>query len=185
MFLLDRIETPRLVLRAWKESDRIPFAAMNADPRVMEFFPKVLSSSESDEAFGRVLTHFDRYGFGIWALEARRSGEFLGLLGLQNVRFEAKFTPAVEIGWRLRYEAWGKGFATEGAQAALKAGFGRLGLSEIVAMTVPENQRSRRVMEKLGMTYVVGEDFNHPLIEEGSRYRRHILYRKKKETFRD
>jgi RimJ/RimL family protein N-acetyltransferase len=173
------IRTHRLRLRAWRREDREPFAAMCADPRVMEHFPSLQSREESDASIDRIEAHFARYGFGLWALEITGVTPFAGLLGLCHPRFEASFTPCVEIGWRLQVEHWGRGYATEGARAALAFGFETLGLPEIVSMTVPANVRSRRVMEKLGMRRHPGDDFDHPMVQEGHPLRRHVLYRLK------
>ncbi len=172
------IVTPRLRLRRWRPADLEPFAALNADPAVMEHFPSTLSREESEAMFGRMEEHFKKHGYGLWAVEVRGQAPFIGYIGLAVPSFEASFTPCVEIGWRLARPWWGQGLATEGARAALAYGFERLGLEEIVAFTVPGNTRSRRVMEKLGMRY--SEDFAHPRIEVGHPLRRHVLYRLKK-----
>ena len=169
------IKTPRLWLRRWKATDLEPFAALNADPEVMEHFPSVLSREETAEGVGRVTEHFERHGYGFWAVEAPGEAPFIGFIGLAVPGFEASFTPCVEVGWRLARPWWGQGLATEGAGAALAYGFECLGLTEIVSFTVPGNVRSRRVMEKLGMQY--SEEFEHPRIEPGHRLRRHVLYR--------
>ena len=171
------IETERLILREWREGDREPFARMNADPRVMEFFPAVLSREESEATADRIEVHFREHGFGPFAIELRESGQFIGFTGLIRVPFSAHFTPAVEVGWRLAVEFWGRGLATEAARAAVTYGFDRLRLEEIVSMTVPANVRSRRVMEKLGMRRDAAEDFDHPNLPEGHPLRRHVLYR--------
>jgi RimJ/RimL family protein N-acetyltransferase len=157
--------------------DRAFFAALNADPRVMEFLPAVLSRQESDAMVERIEAHFREHGFGLWAVEIPGVTVFAGFIGLAIPRFEAPFTPCVEIGWRLAFEHWNQGYATEGAKAMLAFGFERLGVGEIVSFTVPENLRSRRVMEKIGMTYSPAEDFDHPALPAGHRLRRHVLYR--------
>lgn len=175
------IVTPRLWLRRWKPEDLDPFAALNADPAVMEHFPSMLSREETAAAIGRVEKHFEDRGYGFWAVEAPGQAPFIGFIGLAVVSFEASFAPCVEIGWRLTPPWWGKGLATEGARAALKFGFERLGLEEIVAFTVPENIRSRRVMEKLGMRY--SEDFAHPGIDPRRPLCRHVLYRLSRATW--
>ncbi|HEY2252727.1 MAG TPA: GNAT family N-acetyltransferase [Planctomycetaceae bacterium] len=164
-------------MRAWRTSDLAPFAAMSADQRVMEFFPKLLDREESDALAARVSEHFDQHGFGLWAVEAPGISDFIGFVGLSVPRFEAHFTPCVEIGWRLAYEHWGCGYATEGAQAALDFAFDRLQLDEVVSMTVPANRRSWTVMERLGMKRSPDDDFDHPLLAEGHPLRRHVLYR--------
>jgi len=171
------IETPRLALRRWTPSDRQPFADMNSDPRVMEFFPRCLSRAESDELADGIETHFERHGFGLFAAQVRRSGEFAGFIGLAVPAFEAHFTPAVEIGWRLDPRFWNQGLATEGARAVLRYAFDELRLDEVVSFTVPANLASRRVMEKLGMTHDPADDFDHPRLPEGHPLRRHVLYR--------
>ncbi len=174
---LPELETPRLRLRLWRPEDRAAFAALNADPRVVEFLPGPLSRAESDAVADRIAAHFAEHGFGLWAVEIPGVASFAGFIGLARPRFTAPFTPCVEIGWRLAAEHWGRGYATEGARAALAFGLERLGLAEIVSLTVPENQRSRRVMEKLGLTRDPAEDFDHPLLPEGHLLRRHVLYR--------
>jgi RimJ/RimL family protein N-acetyltransferase len=176
MNALVELQTDRLRLRNWLPGDREPFAALNADPRVIEYLP-ALSRQQSDDLIARFAGHFDRHGFGSWAVEIRGLGVFAGFIGLNVPRFEAHFTPCVEIGWRLGAEHWGQGYATEGARAALDYGFGTVGLDEIVAYTVPANVRSRRVMEKLGMTCNPADDFDHPGRPEERRLRRHDLYR--------
>ena len=158
----DVMVTDRLRLRAWRESDLAAFAAMNADARVMEFLPKVLPRAESDARAARVAAHFAEHGFGLWAVEAPGVAEFLGFTGLSVTKFAAPFTPCVEMGWRLAAEHWGRGYATEAARAVLTYAFDRLGLDEVVSFTVPMNVRSRRVMEKLKMTRLASEDFDHP-----------------------
>lgn len=171
------LRTERLLLRRWRDADRAPFAALNADPRVMEHFPKVLTREESDACVARIESHFEKNGFGLWAVEVVGVAPFAGFVGLSVPTFETNFTPCVEIGWRLSAEYWGKGIATEGARAALRFGFESLGLDEILSYTVPKNVRSRRVMEKLGMTHDPKEDFDHPLLAAGHPLQRHVLYR--------
>ncbi len=167
--------TPRLWLRRWRAEDLEPFAALNADPKVMEHFPSTLSREDTEAMFGRIENHFQKHGYGFWAVEVPDQAPFIGVIGLAVVPFETSFTPCVEIGWRLARPWWGQGFATEGARAALAYGFERLGLPEVVSFTVPSNTRSRRVMEKLGMRY--SEDFEHPRIDPQHPLRRHVLYR--------
>ncbi|HEY6879127.1 MAG TPA: GNAT family N-acetyltransferase [Polyangiales bacterium] len=167
------LHTRRLVLRRWRASDREPLARLNADPRVMEHFPSLLSRAESDALFERITAHFDRHGFGYWALDA--DGAFIGFVGLQHVQFEAAFTPSVEIGWRLAHAAWGQGYASEAARAALHHAFTSLSLREVVSFTALKNLRSRAVMERIGM-HEDGE-FEHPRLPAGHRLRRHVLYR--------
>jgi len=150
---------------------------MNADPRVTEFLPTPLDRDASDAMIARMEAHFERHGFGLWAVEIPGVAPLAGYVGLQRSPFDASFTPCVEIGWRLAADTWGKGYATEGARTALRYGFQTLGLREILSWTVPSNERSRRVMEKLGMTHDPRDDFDHPLLPEGHPLRRHVLYR--------
>jgi len=177
MNLAPELRTHRLYLRRWRASDREPFAALNADPRVMEYFPAALSREESDALAARIESHFEQYGFGLWAVEIVDIAPFAGFIGLSVPRFEAHFTPGVEIGWRLAAEYWGCGYATEGARAVLAFGFEQLRLAEIVSFTVPGNLRSLRVMERLGMTRNPADDFDHSALAEGHPLRRHVLYR--------
>ena len=156
------LRTERLILRRWRDFDREPFARMNRDPAVMEHFPALLSREANDAMVDRIEVHFAEHGFGLWAAELQNSDDFIGYIGLAVPRFEAAFTPCVEIGWRLASEHWGRGLATEGARAVIPHAFGELGLDEIVSFTVPANFRSRRVMEKLGMTHDPRDDFDHP-----------------------
>jgi RimJ/RimL family protein N-acetyltransferase len=171
------LSTERLLLRRWREDDREPFAALNADPRVMEYMPAPHTRAESDHLISRIERGFDRCGYGLWALELRASGEFLGFTGLQVVPFEASFTPAVEVGWRLARSAWGQGYATEAGLAAVAFGLQRAGLGEIVSFTSAVNGRSRAVMERIGMRHDPAEDFDHPRLKPGDHLRRHVLYR--------
>lgn len=170
------IKTERLILRPWKEEDLEPFARLNADPSVREFFPSVLTREESDASVRVISAHIERYGWGFWAVSLIQTGEFIGFIGLEDVYFQAHFTPAVEIGWRLAFEHWGKGYATEGARASLKYGFEELGLERIVSFTAVQNMKSRAVMEKIGMHRDEKDDFDHPKVPEGDPLRRHVLY---------
>ncbi len=171
------LTTERLRLREWREDDLEPFAALNADPRVREFFPSVLTRQETAESMRRGREHFDRHGFGLWAVEVAGGAPFIGFIGLAVPAFDAHFTPCVELGYRLAFDHWGRGYATEGSRAALAFGFETLGLDEIVAFTAAGNVRSRRVMEKLGMTHDPADDFEHPHIASGHPLSRHVLYR--------
>jgi RimJ/RimL family protein N-acetyltransferase len=171
------IPTFRLLLRPWRDEDLPAFAAMNADPRVMEFFPRPLDRAESDARAARIRDHFARHGFGLWAVEVPGVADFIGFVGLSVPDFEMPFMPCVEVGWRLAHEHWGQGYATEAARAALDFGFRRLALDEIVSFTVPANRRSRGVMERIGMTRTPADDFDHPALPEGHPLRRHVLYR--------
>jgi RimJ/RimL family protein N-acetyltransferase len=171
------LRTDRLILRGWRDADLPYFAALNSDPGVMEFFPKMLAREESDAMAQRICTHFEQHGCGLWALEVPEVAPFIGFTGLNVPKFETHFTPCVEIGWRLARCAWGHGYATEAARAALQFGFEELALNSIVSFTVPSNRRSRRVMERLEMTHDPVDDFDHPLISDGHPLRRHVLYR--------
>jgi RimJ/RimL family protein N-acetyltransferase len=171
------LRTERLLLREWRAGDREPFAQMNADPRVMEFFPAPLSRAESDALADRLEAHFAKHGFGLYAAELVEEGAFIGFIGLNVPLFEAHFTPCMEIGWRVAAEYWGRGLATEGAREVVHYSFGELGLDSLVSMTVPANQPSRRVMEKLGMTHDPADDFDHPNLPARHPLRRHVLYR--------
>jgi RimJ/RimL family protein N-acetyltransferase len=171
------VATSRLLLRLWRDDDLPAFAALNADPEVMEHFPKTLDRGESDSRVAQIREHFARHGFGLWAVEIAGGASFIGFVGLSVPTFEAPFTPCVEIGWRLAREHWGFGYATEAARAVLGLGFQRLQLGEIVSFTVPANRRSRAVMERIGMTRDPLGDFDHPLLPEGHPLRPHVLYR--------
>ena len=175
--LPEELRTGRLRLRRWRLSDWAPFAALNADPQVMEHFPARLSREDSDAFAARIEAHFDRHGFGLWAVEIPDVASFAGFAGLCVPGFEAHFTPCVEIGWRLGAPHWGRGYATEGARAVLTFGLQTLALGEIVSFTVPGNARSRRVMERIGMIHDSADDFDHPALPEEHRLRRRVLYR--------
>lgn len=176
------LRTERLYLRRSQTSDREPFARLNADPRVVEFLPGPLSREESDARAERIEMHFNQHGFGLWAVEIPGVSAFAGFIGLSIPGFEAAFNPCVEIGWRLAADHWNRGYATEGARAALDFGFCWLKLPEVLSFTVPANTRSRRVMEKLGMTRSAADDFDHPLLAPGHALRRHVLYRIRRTT---
>jgi len=169
------IETSRLILRPWRQSDLPLFAEQNADPVVMRFLTGVLTRAESDAYVARAERHLADTGFCKWAVEAPGVAPFVGAVGLTRVTFAASFTPAVEVAWRLRQRYWGHGYATEAAQAAIEDRFTRVGLKQIVALTALGNTASVRVMERLGMTRTI--EFDHPNLPEGNPLRRHILYR--------
>jgi ribosomal-protein-alanine N-acetyltransferase len=169
--------TERLLLRRWRDEDRGPFAALNADPAVMEHFPSPMTRAESDAFVDRIIAQHDEHGWGLWAVEVQATGRFIGFTGLAVPRFEAHFTPAVEVGWRLARDAWGSGYASEAARAAVAFGFDELGLEQIVSFTAVGNLRSRAVMVRIGMTHDPAEDFDHPALPEGHALRRHVLYR--------
>lgn len=168
------LATTRLILRRWRDEDRDPFAGLNADPEVMEYFVAPLSREESDDFVDRIERHFDQTGWGLWAVEVRESGEFAGYVGLWPPSWQPALT---EVGWRLAKRHWGCGYATEAASAAVQDGFDRLGLDEIVSFTATTNVRSQRVMEKIGMTRDEGGDFDHPNVPADSPIRPHVLYR--------
>ncbi len=171
------LTTTRLRLRPWRDDDLEPFAALNADPRVMEYFPALLDRTESDANAARIRAYFAEHDYGLWAVEELGGAPFIGYVGLSTPRFDAPFMPAIEIGWRLAFAHWGKGYAREAANAALDFGFDTLNLNQIVSFTTTANQRSRRVMEAIGMKRSAGEDFDHPMLAEGHPLRRHVLYR--------
>ena len=177
------IETDRLILRPWRDADAAPFAAMNADPEAMRFFPSVLSRERSDGLLARVRKKWGEDGFSFGAVERKGAG-LIGFCGLNRVRFEAPFTPAVEIGWRLARAEWGQGYATEAARAWAAHGFGPMGLAEIVAFAVPGNARSLAVMDRLGMRRDGQGDFDHPDLADDSPLKRHVLYRLKRGEWR-
>ena len=169
------LETPRLILRQWRESDHEPYILLNTDRAVMEFFPSTLTRDESLAQIARLTTHIDQYGYGFFAVERKDNHEFIGFTGLANVRFESHFTPCVEFGWRLNKANWNQGFATEAARACLKYAFDTLKLNEIYSYTSVDNKRSEHLMKKIGMNKV--GVFDHPLIEDGHVLKRHVLYK--------
>lgn len=167
------LETDRLRLRAWREADRAPFAALNADPAVMEYLPAT-DRAASDAAIERMRAAQAEHGHCFWAVERKADGAFLGFCGPMPAREPLN---EVELGWRLCRDAWGAGYASEGAQASLAWGWANLDAPTVMAITVPPNHRSRAVMERIGMVYADGEDFDHPALREGDPLRRHVLYR--------
>lgn len=173
----------RFLLRPWRSSDTGPCAAMNADPEVMRYFPSVLSAGDNDVLIRRIDEHFALHGFGLWVLELPGTVPFAGFVGLLRVPFEAHFTPAVEIGWRLVPHAWGKGYATQAAQAVLRHAFQVLNMTDIVSFTTARNQRSQAVMRRLGMRTRAADNFEHPLLPPGHALRMHVLYRLRREQW--
>lgn len=171
------LTTDRLILRRWRDEDRAPFAALNADPQVMEHFPEPLTRSQSDAMIDRFEEGFRERGFGFWAVEIAATGSFVGFTGLSVPRFQAHFTPSVEIGWRLARAAWGHGYASEAARAALEFAFQDAALPEVVSFTAATNLRSQAVMRRIGMARDADGDFDHPAVPEGSPLRRHVLWR--------
>lgn len=174
------LQTERLILRPWKEEDKVPFAIMNSDPEVMEHFPALLTKEQSDQLYSRLSSFIQQNGWGLWAVEVPGVADFIGFIGLFRPTFTSHFTPCVEVGWRLARPFWGKGYATEGALKALDFGFNELKLDEIVSFTAYSNTRSQAVMQKIGMKHKLEDDFDHPLLAEGHPLRRHVLYRCKR-----
>ena len=172
---LNILETERLILRTWNESDILPFSIMNGDNQVMEFFPNILSKEETFALYERITTDIERRGFGLFAVEAKQTQDFMGFIGFDEPRFSSYFTPCVEIGWRLDKRFWDQGYATEGAKACLEYGFSTLGFKEVVSFTSKLNTKSIAVMKNIGMTYE--SDFEHPKVVEGHPLRTHVLYR--------
>lgn len=173
---LIEIDTERLRLRKWSAADRAPFAALSADARVMEFFPAPLDRAQSDAMAHRCQALIAERGWGLWAVQTRYGGEFIGYVGLHETPPELHFSPAVEVGWRLAFDYWGRGFAAEAARAVLRVGFERLHLTQIVSFTAVINTRSRAVMQRLGMC-MDAEHFQHPRLPPGHVLREHCLYR--------
>lgn len=177
------LQSRRLILRRWKPEDLEPFAEMNADPRVMEYFPKLLNREEVRAMITRLEKHFDEKGFGLFCAELKSTHECVGFVGMQVPAFDTHFSPCVEIGWRLSHKVWGQGLAGEGAKRVLEFAFKDLKMKEVLALASKINARSRRVMEKLGMHYVPEYDFEHPRLEPGSAIRPHVSYRIRAEDF--
>ncbi len=171
------LKTERLILRQWQPEDLEPYAQLNADPRVREFFPSVLTREESKSQIELLSKELEERGWGLWAVAVQGRPECIGFIGIQPVPFQTAFTPAVEVGWRLTFEQWGKGYATEGARAALQFGFEQLQLPFIVAFTPVNHLRSRNVMKRLGMYHDSQYDFDHPNVPDGNPLKRHVLYR--------
>jgi RimJ/RimL family protein N-acetyltransferase len=171
------LETERLILRRWRASDLDAFAALNADPQVMEFLPAILTRDQTAAGIARMEAKFEKLGFSFWALEEKATGHLAGFTGLNRPDLDAPFMPAVEIGWRLAHRFWGRGYASEAARAALGFGFGPLNLDEIVAFTARDNLRSQAVMRRLGMTYDAADDFEYPAFPRGHALPPHLLYR--------
>lgn len=167
-------ETERLVFRDWKVNDLNEFRIMNKDIRVMKYFTKILTDEETDSFYNIIQDEFRNYGYGLYAIETKHNNDFIGFIGFHWANFISEFTPCIEIGWRLKYDAWGNGFATEGAKACLKHGFDTLGFKKIYSFTSKINHQSEKVMKKIGMEKVM--EFEHPNIIEGSPLRMHVLY---------
>ena len=173
----DRLETERLVMRRWQESDRAPFAALNADPETMRFFPKTLDRAASDALIETIETRFDRQGFGFWALEVAATGTFIGFTGLNPLPAGVPVPGAggMEVGWRLARHAWHHGYATEAARAVLGVAFDHVALPEVWSLTAVLNEPSQAVMRRLGLTEAIG--FDHPRIPPGHPLRPQVAYR--------
>ncbi len=171
------LETERLVLREWQDEDRKPFAQMNGDPMVMEYMPRRLDEDASDKLVSRFEDHFKKHGYGLYAAALKETNEFMGFVGLNNVALDVPFKPAVEIAWRLSYEFWGHGYASEAAQGVLDHGLKALEIPEIVAFTVYDNTRSIHVMEKIGLVHDAEGNFQYPRLPEGHPLAQHVLYR--------
>lgn len=177
------IETERLILRTWRENDVYFYHQINQDKHVLEFLRFSLTLEQAQEFVGTANRHQDKHGYALWAVELKNTGALMGFIGLNYTDWKSHFTPAVEVGWRLGSQFWGKGYATEGARASLAYGFEHCGLKEIVSFTVPANTRSIRVMEKLGLRRDFDGDFFHPKVESGHKLSHHILYRIKAENY--
>lgn len=178
------LETDRICLREWLPEDSEPFSRMNSDPLIMEYFPRVLDEAATDKLIGRFQDHFKQYGFGMYALENKETQKFMGFVGLAHVRDIFPFGPTVEMAWRLEYEYWGKGFASEAARAVLDYAFNELKLNEVVAFSVYDNLRAIHMMEKLGMAHDENGDFDYPKLPKGHSLGRHVLYRLKAEDYK-
>lgn len=174
---MGELRTERLLLRQWRDEDLEPFAELNADPETMRYFPAPPSRAESDALAERARRQIASEGWGLWAVEVAGGASFIGFVGLARPSFEEHFTPAVEVGWRLARDHWGRGYATEAGRAAVAYGFEELGLDEIVSFTSGLNKPSWQVMERLGMTHDPADDFEHPRVPAGSPLRPHVLYR--------
>ena len=181
---LIELHTPRLHLRNWQAADLPRFAALNDHAQVMQHFPGRFNREQSDALAARIQRHIEQYGFGVWVLESHEQPGMIGILGLQHVLFDSAFTPAVEIAWRLLPDYWHQGLATEAAQAALSFAFEQLELPQVLAFTVPANQPSQALMQRLGMQRDPAEDFLHPLLPKNHPLRPHVLYRLEHDRWR-
>ena len=175
------LETPRLILRQWRDADIDAWAELNADPRVMEFFPALYDRARAEKTAASMRQEIERDGYGFWATEIKATGAFAGMIGLNEIAHDIPVFPKSEVGWRLAFSAWGHGYATEGAQAALQFAFDQLNWPEVVAFTAASNERSQRVMRRLGMIRDPASDFDHPRVPEGNPLRRHVVYRIRRE----
>ncbi|WP_282942604.1 GNAT family N-acetyltransferase [Paenibacillus sp. RC67] len=168
------LETSRLQLRDWEETDLEPFSRLNADEQVMKYFPKTLSIEETNAFYKSIISEFKECAFGLYAVEAKENKEFIGFIGFHRTTFEADFTPCIEIGWRLKKEAWGKGYANEGATACLQYGFSKLGFHDVYSFTADVNKPSIKVMMNIGMSFI--KMFSHPKVEKDSPLNKHVLF---------
>lgn len=178
------VETERLILRQWKESDRETFVELNSSKENLPFFPNPFSKDESDKFIDKTISLIEKNGFGLFAVEIKSTGEFIGFTGLHNPTYKTHFTPCTEIGWRLHKNFWGKGYATEAAKGALDFAFNQLKLDEIVSFTATLNTPSIKVMERIGMTRDESGEFDHPNVPDGHILKRHVLYRLKRDQYR-
>jgi RimJ/RimL family protein N-acetyltransferase len=176
------LATARLLLRSWRESDKAPFAELNTDPRVTATLAGPLTRAESDAVADRIAAHIVEHGWGLWAVEVKGGAPFIGFTGLSRPRFEAPFTPCIEIGWRLAFPHWGHGYATEAALAVRAFAFVTLQLPEIVSFTTAGNHRSRAVMERIGLVRDPADDFDHPSLDANHPLRPHVLYRMRRQS---
>lgn len=177
------IETERLILRQWQESDLAPFAQMNGDADVMRYFPYIMTPQESDAMVAGINQHWQRNRFGLFAVERKDTGRFIGMIGLDRPRFEAHFTPCFEIGWRLAPAHWQQGFATEGAKAVMRLAFQAMKLPRLVSFTAAQNMPSRGVMRSIGLRHDPKDDFDHPKLAPGHPLRAHVLYQLNREDY--
>ncbi|AZS14350.1 GNAT family N-acetyltransferase [Paenibacillus lutimineralis] len=168
------LETSRLLLRDWEENDLVPFSRLNADEQVMKYFPKTLSTEETNGFYQSIIAELKECGFGFYAVEVKENKDFIGFIGFHRATFESDFTPCIEIGWRLKKEAWGKGYATEGAAACLQYGFNNLGFNDVYSFTADVNTPSKNVMIKIGMSFI--KMFHHPKVEKDSPLNKHVLF---------
>jgi RimJ/RimL family protein N-acetyltransferase len=177
------LRTERLLLRQWRDEDLVPFAALNSDPDVMRYFAAALTREQSDALANRAQATIAQRGWGLWAVEITSSGSFIGFVGMAEPPFDAHFTPALEVGWRLARAHWGHGYATEAALAAVAFGFQQLARDELVSFTAAVNERSQMVMKRIGMSHDPADDFDHPVIR--GTLRRHVLFRLSRSTWRE
>ena len=177
------LETKRLILRTWKSADIDPMSVINQDPKVMEYFPATQDKAQTKTLIRRFIAQQEKLGYSLYAVELKENHEMIGWVGLSQSVFDAHFTPATEIGWRLSSKHWRQGYATEAALAILDYAFNTLGLEEVVSFTSVNNTPSRRVMEKIGLHYDPQDDFDHPTLDKNSPLKRHVLYRKTKDNY--